>query len=268
MKVFPYQFVVLLLLATGLCHSTIFAQERKSISGRGHDMVGLQPTVDSLYVIIDSLKTQLSLQDSLVNEINEKGRTIDSLQHAIIGHVERTQKSTVVLDSLQNQIAVKDKEILSLRADIGFVDTCMVKLANRWLYERYDKKDVEEAIAYFDRIYSRKLKQDLSIVQTLLRDYEGAYKEFQTILKQAQADLDRTSPFAVEDYKKRYLDRLKTMSYYRKYFKSEWNIRYLNEQIQNSIDRLQKHSEKNTTDFEDMIDGLFLDNDAKSGAFR
>ncbi len=255
MKVFAYKSVVLLLLATGLCHSTIFAQERKSISGRGHDMVGLQPTVDSLYVIIDSLKTKLLLQDSLVNE---KGKTIDSLQYAIIGHDERTKKSTVVLDSLQNLIAVKDKEILSLRADIGFVDTCMVKLANRWLYERYDKKDVEEAISYFDRIYSSKLKQDLSIVQTLLRDYGGAYKEFQTILKQAQGDLDRTSPFAVEDYKKRYLERLKTMSYYRKYFNSEWNIRYLNEQIQNSIDRLQKHSEKSPTDFEDMIDGNFF----------
>lgn len=108
-----------------------------------------------------------------------------------------------------------------LKSNIGFVDTCMVKLANRWLYEPFDKADVDEAISYFDRIYSSRLKEDLSIVQELLYSYERSYREFQSILRQAQSDIDRESPFVCEEYKNKYIRMIESMPYYLKYYNAD-----------------------------------------------
>ena len=155
---------------------------------------------------------------------------------------------------MSKEIETRDKEILQIQSNIGFVDTCMVKLANRWLYEKFDKESVDEAITYFDRIYNNELKNELSIVQKLLRDYEPAYREFQSILKQAQDDIERTSPFGVDEYKEKYIRRIQTMSYYLQYYEGDWNIRYLNDKIKEALDRLQTHSDKKTADFSSLID--------------
>ena len=139
-------------------------------------------------------------------------------------------------DSLMLVIRNKEKEIAKLQGNMGFVDTCMVKLANRWLYERYDRAAVKEAISYFDRIYSANFKQEYSIVQELLKQYESSYRDFQTILKKAQADFDRENPFACDDFRSRYIRMIENMYYYTKYYNSDWNIRYLNEQIAEALE--------------------------------
>ena len=98
------------------------------------------------------------------------------------------------------------------------------------------------------------MRSELSVVQKLLKNYESAYMEFQTILKQAQNDIERTSPFGVDEYKEKYIRRIQTMSYYIQYYESDWNIRYLNEKIKEALSCLQTHSAEKPADFSSLID--------------
>ena len=200
---------------------------------------------------VDSMSSYIPLCDTL---LVEKSMRIEALE-------KRVSYDSLKIDSLLEILNIKEKEIdkikienTKLRSNIGFVDTCMVKLANRWLYEKYNKSDVDEAIKYFDRIYSSKLKDELSIVQRLLRDYERSYKDFQFIIQQAQQDIDRENPFAVDSYKQKYIHKIKSMLYYMQYYNEEWNIRYLNEQISKALDILNNHSENKQADFSFIID--------------
>lgn len=208
--------------------------------------------VDSIKYVADSLHRELLRRDS-VAQINT--RLIDSIKdNAKRDSLRLTVAANRQRDSLLNVIRQKDREITTLKTNTGFVDTCMVRLANRWLYERFDKADVDEAIKYFDRIYSSKLKEEMSIVQELLRNYERSYREFQTIIKEAQSDIDRESPFACDQYRDKYKRKIENMMYYWKYYKEEWNIRYLNEQIDKAVQIINNHKDGKFADFSSLID--------------
>lgn len=237
-----------LFLLVFLCQMTISAQYVNQ-----NEILTNDTTVaasDSI-IQVDSMSSYIPLCDTL---LVEKSMRIEALE-------KRVNYDSLKIDSLLEILNIKEKEIdkikienTKLRSNIGFVDTCMVKLANRWLYEKYNKSDVDEAIKYFDRIYSSKLKDELSIVQRLLRDYERSYKDFQFIIQQAQQDIDRENPFAVDSYKQKYIHKIKSMLYYMQYYNEEWNIRYLNEQISKALDILNNHSENKQADFSFIID--------------
>ena len=73
-------------------------------------------------------------------------------------------------------------------------------------------------------------------------------------IKKAQADIDRENPFACDDFKGRYIRMIKNMYYYTKYYNSDWNIRYLNEQIAEALERLKNHTDGKFADFLSLID--------------
>lgn len=208
--------------------------------------------VDSIKYVADSLRRELSHRDSIVNA---NIKLIDSIRRsAKQDSMRMIVRANRQKDSLMFVISNKEKEIAKLQGNMGFVDTCMVKLANKWLYGRYDRDAVKDAISYFDRIYSANFKQEYSIVQELLKKYESSYREFQIILKKAQADFDRENPFACEDFKSRYIRMIENMYYYTKYYNSDWNIRYLNEQIAEALERLKNHTDGKFADFSSLID--------------
>lgn len=208
--------------------------------------------VDSIKYVADSLRRELSHRDSIANA---NIKLIDSIRLSVKQDSMRMiVRANRQKDSLMLVIRDKEKEIAKLQGNMGFVDTCMVKLANRWLYERYDRAAVKEAISYFDRIYSSKLKEGMSIVQELLRDYERSYREFQSIIKEAQSDIDRESPFACDEYRNKYKRKIENMMYYWKYYKKEWNIRYLNEQIDQAVQIINNHENGKFADFSSLID--------------
>lgn len=233
---------------------SVGAQDKKSkyLFKGNNDLELLGDSITQMQSLIDSLQSVLVKKE---NVIALKDYQIDSLCNQPIVVIDGDSLLSVLRDSLNVEIAARDAQIRTLESRIGFVDTCMVKLANRWLYERFSKTDVEEAINYFDRIYSTQVKDDLSIVQVLLRKYEKAYSEFQRIIRQAQSDSDRTNPFMVEEYKEKYISKIKMQSYYKEYYESAWNIRYLNEQIKKALDRLNAHTSEKSADFSDLIDG-------------
>ena len=163
-------------------------------------------------------------------------------------------RSYTLIDSLNCLILTKDNEIQKLKEERAFVDTCMARLANRWLFEKFDEQDVNEAIGYFDRILSSQLRSDRSIILKLLKEYKSSYKRFQSILRAAQEDPGKLNPFYVDEYKKRYISKIESMPYYKEYYSASWNIRYLNEQIRIALERLRAHSVNKPVNLSDLID--------------
>lgn len=241
---------------------------RQSVDNLKLAVDGFAQTVDSLKQAVDSFRQMadspkvavddplpVSRQDSrdercavLVDSLRQKHQA-DSLKMAMGISRER--------DSLLAEIKRKDGMIAQYEARMDYVDTCLLKFANRELYERFDREAVNDAISYVDRICSSGFRQEYSIVQELLRVYERSYKDFQQILRQAQNDGDRISPFAVEEYKKRYIQEIKGMDYYKRYYGGDWNIRYLNGQIDDALKMLGIHSIEKPADFTPLIDSNF-----------
>jgi hypothetical protein len=138
----------------------------------------------------------------------------------------------------------------------------MVSLANRWLYEKYDRQAIQKAKTYFDRIYSTRYKEKYAIVQELVNCYETAYVELQEILHEAQMDKMRSHMaflLSPESYKDKYLKKLKGMSYYKKYYHTEWNILYMDELIDFAIESINNHCKDKPADFSLILDSLVLD---------
>ena len=245
--------LLFILVSLSFFSSNVIAQEKQIFAiFKGKFNKTSVENVDSIKYVADSLYN-VHIQCDSINRENQK--LIESLRKkAKQDSLRMVFYANRQKDSLLNVIRAKDKELSSLKANVGFVDTCMVRLANRWLYEKYDQKTVDEAIKYFDRIYSSKLKGEMSIVQELLRSYDQSYREFQSILKEAQDDYDRGNPFACEKYKDNYKRKIENMTYYRRYYKGEWNIRYLNKQIDKALAILNSHKDGKFADFSLLID--------------
>lgn len=194
----------------------------------------------------DSTSATLTLLDTNV--------VVDSLKNLIKTNEAIIASKTSKIDSLYNLIMSKDAEIIQLTEERAFVDTCMARLANRWLYEKFNEQDVNEAIGYFNRILSTQLRRDRSVILELLKNYKSAYMEFQSILQTAQRDEYRDNPFSVDDYKSRYKSRIESMPYYIRYYNESWNIRYLNDRIKDALTRIEAHSAAKPADFSDLID--------------
>jgi len=200
----------------------------------------------------DSLLNVSAILDSGVVVYNQA--VIDSLTTLIKERDNLIVSKSSIIDSLNHLVSVKDAEIEKLTEERAFVDTCMARLANRWLYEKFNEQDVNEAISYFNKILSTQLRRDRSVILELLTNYKSSYMGFQSILQSAQRDPDRENPFSVADYKARYISKIESMPYYVRYYNESWNIRYLNERITIALERLQAHSDAKPADFSDLID--------------
>ena len=244
-----------IILVSLFLSSNIMAQDKQRTFFKGKSNKDKIENVDSIKLVADSLHRMLLHRDSIIG-VNKK--VIDSLRlNSKRDSLRLTVAANQQRDSLIKVIRSKEREITTLQSNAGFVDTCMVKLANRWLYEPFNKKDVDDAISYFDRMYSTRFKDSMSLVQELLRNYERSYREFQNIIKRAQSDPDGEIPFVSNDYKARYKKEIQNMTYYLRYYNGELNINYLNEQIKNALEILEKHSDSKPADFSSLIDPNF-----------
>ena len=55
----------------------------------------------------------------------------------------------------------------------------------------------------------------------------------------------------------KYKRKIENMMYYWKYYKEEWNIRYLNEQIDKAVQIINNHKDGKFADFSSLIDPNF-----------
>lgn len=224
--------------------------------GLSSNMIGYAQAVrkDESMLLRDTTAKTLSDSTSATLNLLDTNGVVDSLKNLIKMNESIIASKISKIDSLHNLISSKDAEIRRLTEERAFVDTCMARLANRWLYEKFDEQDVNEAIGYFNRILSTQLRRERSVILELLKNYKPAYMEFQSILQAAQRDQDRNNPFSVDDYKARYKSRIESMPYYIRYYNESWNIRYLNERIKDALARIKAHSSEKPADFSDLID--------------
>lgn len=203
---------------------SVKAQESKKDTACFSDTVSFQAKCDSLAKLNIALSNQL-----------------DSLKMILV---------------MREEMLVKQDSIISIHEDrMNFVDTCMMKLCNRWLFEKYNKEAVDDAIKYFNRIISPQLKETYSVVLNLLSEYEKSYFTFQKIMKSAQSDSRRYLETRREEYATYYIGEIQNMEYYKKYYHRNWNIRYLTNQIKSALEMLEKHkSTDKTADFSSFID--------------
>lgn len=228
-------------LVTSICCFALSGQSGKAITPRDSAEMTLDDSLSAETALLaQNIVCSISVVDSLKNLITINNALIDS------------QNSQI--DSLIDLISSKDVEIKHLTEERAFVDTCMARLANRWLYEKFNEQDVNDAIDYFNRILSTQLRRDRSVILDLLKIYKSSYMEFQSILREAQRDSDRENPFSGSEYKARYKSRIQSMPYYVRYYNESWNIRYLNERIKIALERIEAHSGEKPADFSDLID--------------
>ncbi len=250
--------IYVIVMALCLINLDASAQNQKGVLGKIKSKKAQIHNADSIGYILDSLNKIIMYKDSIANDYLMVMTTLkeninsDSVKISDILHKN---------DSLANVIISQDKEIKSLETELenekSFVETWMGRWANRWcLYEKFDKENVDEAIKYLDRVYSGKTQGDHSMVHTLLREYEKSYMEFQSLLREAQDDVDREIGLTktVVDFKARYKQRIESMPYYKKYYKKDWTIKYLDEQIDKVLEMLNNHTKDKPVDFEPLID--------------
>jgi len=250
--------IYVIVMALCLINLDASAQNQKGVLSKIKSKRTQIHNADSIGYILDSLNKIIMYKDSIANDYLMVMTTLkeninsDSVKISDILHKN---------DSLANVIISQDKEIKSLETELEnektFVETWMGRWANRWcLYEKFDKENVDEAIKYLDRVYSGKTQGNHSIVHTLLREYEKSYMEFQSLLREAQDDVDREIGLTktVVDFKARYKQRIESMPYYKKYYKKDWTIKYLDEQIEIFLETLNNHTKDKPADFDFLID--------------
>ena len=249
--------IYVILVALCLINLDASAQNQKGVLSKIKSKRTQIHNADSIGYILDSLNKIIMYKDSIANDYL---MVIATLKESINSDSVMINDILHDNDSLANVIISKDKEIKRLETELGneknYVDTCVVKLANRWLFQRFRKRNVDEVISYFERINSSKLRDDYLIVHTLLKEYEKSYMEFQSILREAQNDEDREIGLTktVGDFKARYKQRIESMPYYKKYYKKDWTIKYLDEQIDKVLEMLNNHTKDKPVDFEPLID--------------
>ena len=133
-----------IILVSLFLSSNIMAQDKQRTFFKGKSNKDKIENVDSIKLVADSLHRMLLHRDSIIG-VNKK--VIDSLRlNSKRDSLRLTVAANQQRDSLIKVIRSKEREITTLQSNAGFVDTCMVKLANRWLYEPFNKKDVDDAI--------------------------------------------------------------------------------------------------------------------------
>ena len=175
----------------------------------------------------DSIKSEHSNvlpKDSLSTQMYE----VDSLKSRI--------------KMMQIEITEKEKQISLLKNRLMFADSCFLRISNDCLRKKYDPVRVNEAIANFQKMYSKKLQETFSPLKLLLENYKVYYNEIFMTFKSIESDKEVLNLFSFQDAVKNSIARIKTTSYYRKVYSSNWTIMFLNDKIDEAIRRLETHA--------------------------
>lgn len=175
----------------------------------------------------DSIKSEHSdvlPKDSLSTQMYE----VDSLKSRI--------------KMMQIEITEKEKQISLLKNRLMFADSCFLRISNDCLRKKYDPVRVNEAIVNFQKMYSKKLQETFSPLKLLLENYKVYYNEIFMTFKSIESDKEVLNLFSFQDAVKNSIARIKTTSYYRKVYSSNWTIMFLNDKVDEAIRRLETHA--------------------------
>ena len=154
------------------------------------------------------------------------------------------QDSLRYLGSINAGLRIEN-EVLRLR--IERADSLVIRIMNNRLMSRFNRENVNEAIADYNNIFNKQLKEQYRYREKLLKSYEGYYREVMPFLEKIQKDPYRYDDgYYIKQYKEECTRALKELSYYRFYVSvdNKQKIPYLDHIISLIESELNRHGKK------------------------
>lgn len=237
-----------------LCIMQLFvcqAQDKKKVKlwSAKEDMTAI---VDSLKARADSLDRLVVMKDSIIQSLYKIPDTVTVNIYGKDSLIIAQQQDSICL--LNQRLFEKDSLVSKLAQNLCFADSIMVRYAYGLCYEEFDRANIEEAEQIISRLYQSELKAEMDKeLLVLLKNYEAHYNTLLGILTMAQNDSIRESSVFVDDFKTKYINKIKEMTYYKKHYKQLWSIVYLDELIDELIKVLESHTRETKADFSKYI---------------
>lgn len=240
-----------------------FAQKPKKV--RFH----LETTVDSL--LWDLTLSQKQHINQLTNDSLQFEIKVSELNKELAKCRNQIKDDSTSIAKLKNEIAEnkklitdKNEEIKRRQKEMDAIadraDSAYVIMAKSYIYTRYLKDDIDFAINSLNKIKNPKIRKDYDPVLQLLKTYEKFNDDFLKILNEAQNDENRDSK-GLEDktreFSNKYIEKIKSMDYYKNYYKQYWSIKYLDDKIDAAIALLENNKRAlKKVDFSALINEL------------
>lgn len=211
---------------------------------------------------VDKLRDSLSYLTVILNDkISEQAKLreeIDSIKSTNIILRDSLSVILAALEKSNTEIKEKDAEVLTLKTNmkerLAAVEFAVVRFGYSRLKDPYDKENINKAIKDIENIYTEDIRgENLDIVE-LLKKYENYSNEVREIIFEAQNDPDRKNFVFAEQYKDKYIGKLKNSFYYRDYYsKKVPTSKYLNDLIDDVIKVLLQHTSDNQVDLSSFL---------------
>ena len=191
-----------------------------------------------LYSQVDSTATPKETILPRINKTKVDSSHIASYVNPICQ--DSIRKKDSIITTLKNE----NKE---LRAKVERADSLIIRIMNNRLMSRFHKENVDEAIADYNNISNKQLKEEYRYRETLLKSYERYYLEIKPFLETIQNDYYRYDVgFYIKQYKEECTKLLKGLSYYKFYASGDEKVKipYLDHIITLIEKELNKHGTK------------------------
>lgn len=216
--------IILFVLAALPIYTFAQGEAKDSISV---DAQEIKDTVEVQTIDVAELQRQIKELTNKVNTLTESENNLKGKQY---DNEQKIKEQEALIKKLENRLL--------------FADTIVARLSNDCLLKKYDPKNVNDAIAHFEGMYSNDLKSKFSRLKILLTNYGRYSQELEGIFQKAQNDKALSNPFTGQKQALTYIDKIKSTLYYREVYNENWTIPYLNSVIDKSIEIIKSFNPK------------------------
>ena len=216
--------IILFVLAALPIYTFAQGEAKDSISV---DAQEIKDTVEVQTIDVAELQRQIKELTNKVNTLTESENNLKGKQY---DNEQKIKEQEALIKKLENRLL--------------FADTIVARLSNDCLLKKYDPKNVNDAIAHIEGMYSNDLKSKFSRLKILLTNYGRYSQELEGIFQKAQNDKALSNPFTGQKQALTYIDKIKSTLYYREVYNENWTIPYLNSVIDKSIEVIKSFNPK------------------------
>lgn len=206
----------------------------------------------------DSLSSLTIILEGKVSEIAKLKEESEAAKSLNIILKDSLSVISAALAKSNADIKERDTEIISLKTNmkerLAAVEFAVVKFGYSRLKDPYDKEKINKAIRDIENIHTEDIREENQDIVELLKRYENYSNEIREIIFEAQNDPDRKNFVFAEQYKDKYIAKLRNSFYYRDYYsKKVPTSKYLNDLIDDIIKVLQQHTSNNQVDLSSFL---------------
>lgn len=191
-----------------------------------------------------ALPLKATLPDSIVRQLDDNAKAIDSLmnQNKVLNDlidkraVEKdsiSKQNVHKIVSLQNEIAASQQKVNDLKKENEKLQRQLISMASNFLYIPYEEYSINEiAIKAFESTQGTSVYMKYQNRLPLIQNYKADIAELITFLKSAERKIKYTHGDKKKIKAKELVDALKLLSLYKHYTAYEdWKNTYLGQKI-------------------------------------